>query len=456
MKVVVLAGGGGTRLWPYSRGRFPKQFLHFGNEHTLLQKTLLRSARLVPFSDILLVTQQEYVALVQQQLKEIDPMMSSTLLVEPERKNTAPAIALAVCYLISQGCAKEEPLFIVPSDHLVTPENAFSSMISGALKEAEKGRLVLFGIKPSKPETGYGYIRADSEGNVEEFVEKPDSKTACGYLLSGRYLWNSGMFLFEIKTYLEELSLHASIFANQIEAGYEAFVRDFCELPALSIDYALMEKSKSAFVMPLDVSWSDVGCWDSVYDMLEKDEHRNASIGNVCAIETKNCLIVSNKRLVSTMGLEDLFIVETDDALLIGKKGESQKVRQLYEELQRQEFKESQESLTVHRSWGAFTILEEGPRYKIKRIVVEPLAKLSLQKHYHRSEHWVVVKGCAKTTIGTEEKLIYENESVFVPKGCVHRLENPGKVRLELIEVQVGEYVGEDDIVRLEDIYQRN
>lgn len=455
MKVVVLAGGSGTRLWPYSRRSFPKQFLHFGNEQTLLQKTCLRCAKLVSFSDILLVTQQEYVILVEQQLKEIDPGMSSRVLVEPERRNTAPAISLAVSYLLSQGYDQDELLLIVPSDHLITPESGFCSVMSSAFKEAEKGRLILFGIRPTKPETGYGYVKADREGNVLEFVEKPDSQTAYGYLLSGDYLWNSGMFLFQIKAYLEELKLHSSLFAKHIEAGHATFIRDFCELPTLSIDYALMEKSKRAHVMSLEVSWSDIGCWDSVYDLLDKDENYNASMGNVCALETKNCLILANKRLVSTMGLEDLFIIETEDALLIGKKGESQKVRHLYEELQKKEYKESQESFTVHRPWGTFTVLEEGARYKIKRIVVEPLARLSLQKHYHRSEHWIVVKGCAKVLIGEEEKLIYENESIFVPKGSVHRLENPGKVRLELIEVQAGEYVGEDDIVRLEDIYQR-
>jgi mannose-1-phosphate guanylyltransferase/mannose-6-phosphate isomerase len=287
-------------------------------------------------------------------------------------------------------------------------------------------------------------------------VEKPDAKTATSYLLSGHYLWNSGMFLFQIRTYLEELKLHCPAFAEKIRQGHVNVLKEFCELPATSIDYALMEKSKRALVMSLEVSWSDVGCWDSVYEILDKDEHCNATIGNVCALETKNCLIVGNKRLVSTLGLDDLFIIETDDALLIGKKGESQKVKQLYEELHKKQVKESQESLIDYRPWGQFTVLEEGARYKIKRIVVEPMQKLSLQKHYHRSEHWIVVKGCAKTLIGDEENLIYENESVFVPKGCVHRLENPGKVRLEIIEVQVGEYVGEDDIVRLEDIYQRS
>ncbi|MBI3236894.1 MAG: cupin domain-containing protein, partial [Chlamydiales bacterium] len=275
------------------------------------------------------------------------------------------------------------------------------------------------------------------------------------YLLSGDYLWNSGIFLFQIQSFLKEIELHCPSIASFAKNSFKELGIHFSELPDISIDYALMEKSKNVMVLPLDVSWSDVDSWDSVYDVLEKDANLNAKVGNVLDIDTKNCLIMGGKRLISTIGIEDILVIETDDALFIGRKGESQRVKNLVEELKKRNAKEPYEHMTSYRPWGRFTVLEEGTRYKIKRIVVEPKQKLSLQKHYHRSEHWIVVKGTANATIDKEERLVCENESIYVPKGCIHRLENPGKVDLELIEVQVGEYVGEDDIVRLEDVYQR-
>jgi mannose-1-phosphate guanylyltransferase/mannose-6-phosphate isomerase len=290
---------------------------------------------------------------------------------------------------------------------------------------------------------------------VLEFVEKPDYATAQAYLLSGDYLWNSGIFLFQIDAFLQEIEQHSPEVAKLSSGSFKEMIAQFSEMPDISIDCALMERSSRIHVIPLDVSWSDVGSWDSVYDLLEKDQNQNVKVGNVLDIDTKNCLIMGGKRLISTVGLEDLLVIETDDALFIGKKGESQKVKNLVDELKKRNAKEPFEHLTSHRPWGSFTILEEGERYKIKRIVVDPNQRLSLQMHYHRSEHWVVVKGTAKVTIGAEEQLIHENESVYVPKSQVHRLENPGKVPLELIEVQVGEYVGEDDIIRFEDMYQR-
>jgi mannose-1-phosphate guanylyltransferase/mannose-6-phosphate isomerase len=461
MKYVILAGGSGTRLWPFSRHSFPKQFLHFGDGESLLQKTVRRFYPRVSAKDILVVTHSSYYHLVKNQLSAIDPGLEQQILVEPMRKNTAPAICLALKYLHEVlGVKKEECILICSSDHILSPEKIFLSAVSKAEEIAKEGYHVIFGIRPHKPEIGYGYIKV-CEGDgieaqcVEEFVEKPDYEAAQAYLLSGKYLWNSGIFLFQIETLFNEIAAYCPQIASLFSGSFQEMTASFSEMPDISIDCALMEHSKKTMVLPLHVSWSDVGSWDSVYDLLEKDQNQNVKIGNVFDIDTKNCLIMGSKRLISTIGLEDLLVVETEDALFIGKKGESQKVKGLVEELKKRNAKEPFEHLTSHRPWGKFTVLEEGQRYKIKQIVVDPKQRLSLQMHYHRSEHWIVVKGTAQVTIGERELLVHENESIYVPKSQVHRLENPGKVPLELIEVQVGEYVGEDDIVRFEDVYGR-
>jgi mannose-1-phosphate guanylyltransferase/mannose-6-phosphate isomerase len=459
MKVVILAGGSGTRLWPFSRRSFPKQFLHFGDQKTLLQKTVLRFIETVSPSDILVMTNQDYFHLVKSQLDPIDPRLQ--VFVEPEKKNTAPAIYLAVKFLQEKWNVDPNESFVVSSsDHMISPEKVFLEALKGAEPLVDQGHHVIFGIRPHQPETGYGYIKVQEvKGSgawkVERFVEKPDYALAQEYVLSGSYLWNSGIFLFQVQTFLDEIDRFCPQIGEIGKEGLQQTISRFSKMPDISIDYALMEKTSKAMVVPLEVSWSDVGSWDSVYEGLEKDQNQNVKVGNVVDIDTKNCLIMGGKRLISTIGLEDLLIIETEDALFIGKKGESQKVKGLVEELKKRNAKEPFEHLTTHRPWGSFTILEEGARYKIKRIVVEPKQRLSLQMHYHRSEHWVVIKGTAKVTIGEREELIHENESIYVPKSQVHRLENPGKVLLELIEVQVGEYVGEDDILRLEDIYER-
>ncbi len=461
MKYIILAGGSGTRLWPFSRSAFPKQFLHFGDKESMLQKTVKRFYPSVDPKDILIVTNQAYFHLVRSQLTALDKRFENQILVEPEKKNTAPAICLAVKYLQEVlGADKEECFLVSSSDHIISPENIFLSAVAKGEALVKQGRHVIFGIRPHKPETGYGYIKTGEIGGrdavpVEQFVEKPDYATAQSYLLSGDYLWNSGIFLFQIETFLKEMEHHCPQIAEKTSGSFKEMIAKFSEFPDISIDCALMERSRKTYVIPLDVSWSDVGSWDSVYDLLEKDKNQNVKVGNVLDIDTKNCLIMGGKRLISTIGLEDLLVIETEDALFIGKKGESQKVKNLVEELKKRNAKEPYEHLTSHRPWGSFTILEEGERYKIKRIVVDSKQRLSLQMHYHRSEHWIVVKGTAKVTIGDQEQLVHENESVYVPKSQVHRLENPGKVPLELIEVQVGEYVGEDDIVRFEDIYGR-
>ena len=456
MKLLILAGGSGTRLWPYSRNSLPKQFLHFGEKHSLLQKTVSRFLSIVSPSDIVIITNQQYFHLVKTQLKELDASLACHIIVEPEKKNTAPAIALSISYLKEVlHCDNDECVLISSSDHIISPESRFLETVHLAQEAAKKGKNVVFGIRPHKPETGYGYIKAANNGEVEHFVEKPSLQVAQEYLLSGQYLWNSGIFLFQIKTLLDEFQEHCPEIFDKMQGSFTTTVSQFSDMPNISIDYAVMEKSRKTVVLPMDVSWSDIGSWDSVYEMFDKDEHSNVKMGNVLDIDTKNCLILGSKRLISTIGLEDLLIVETEDALLIGKKGESQKVKQLVETLTERKVQESVEHVTSIRPWGSYTVLEAGERYKIKRIVVEPLQKLSLQMHYHRSEHWVVVKGAAKVRIGEKDQVLHENESIFVPKGSVHRLENPGKVRLELIEVQVGEYVGEDDIKRLEDVYER-
>ncbi|MBI3592556.1 MAG: mannose-1-phosphate guanylyltransferase/mannose-6-phosphate isomerase [Nitrospirae bacterium] len=395
MKALILAGGGGTRLWPLSRKNYPKQFLKIDGGKSLLQQTAERLLQIVTAENIVVMTNNAYKFYVKSDLADLNN--------------------------------------------------------------------IILGVKPDKPETGYGYIKAgkgtgkDKEWyKVEKFTEKPDAETAKRYMDEGSYFWNSGMFAFSIKTIVEELGRYAPEIRRMFDAlSFEEMLSGFGQMPDISIDYAVMEKSDRAVVMPLDLYWNDIGSWDSLYDVLDKDEHGNVKKGDVLTIDTQGTLIFSNKRHISTIGIEDCLIVETDDAILIAKKGEAQKVKDIVSKLKEDVRTVADEHVTTHRPWGSYTILEDGPRYKIKRIVVKPNEKLSLQMHYHRSEHWVVVKGTAKVTVGDREMFIHENESAYVPKSTLHRLENPGKVHLEIIEVQNGEYVGEDDIVRIDDKYER-
>ncbi len=465
MKAIILAGGSGTRLWPLSRKNYPKQFLRLGSEKSLLQHTVERLLQAFTPQDIIIVTNKEYKFQILNELKALGLNPASlNLLLEPVGRNTAPAIALSVKYCIETlGCSENETIFVFPADHIIKPQERIVNYISLANEFAQKGYVITFGIKPDRAETGYGYIKIAEPlisnphkvYEVERFTEKPDKETAEKYLKEGDYFWNSGMFAFTINTILDEFSLHMPEIRKMLDLNLNKIISTFPQMPNISIDYAVMEKSQKVALIPLELYWNDVGSWDSLYDILEKDKNGNALTGDVIALNTKESLIVGNKRLISTIGIDNCIIIETDDALLIAQKGQTQKVKEVVEELKKRARKEADEHTTTHRPWGSYTVLEVGPRYKIKRIVITPGEKLSLQMHHHRSEHWVVVKGTAKVVIDDKETYLHENESIYVPKSTTHSLENPGKIPLEIIEVQIGEYVEEDDIVRFEDKYGR-
>jgi mannose-1-phosphate guanylyltransferase / mannose-6-phosphate isomerase len=461
VKVIILAGGKGTRLWPMSRDSFPKQFLKLNNEKSLLQQTIERFLPETSLKDIVIVTNSGYHDHVRSQVKDISPVLADQIIIEPEQKNTGPAIVFAIKYLQEkQGLGDKEVVLVSSSDHWISSREKYLDAMNRAEAVAQQQRLVTFGVRPYKPETGYGYIKVDTSSSSEvysalSFVEKPPFELAQEYVKSGDYLWNSGIFAFSVETFWKELKLHAKELFDQAQVPLEELTAQFSRMPNCSIDRAVMEKSANISVIPFDFVWSDVGSWDTIFDVMHKNSDQNVTIGNIHTIDTKNSLVIGDKRLISMVGLEDMVVIETEDALFLGKKGESQRVKELVEELKKRGNKETEEHLTTHRPWGYYKILEAGSRYKVKRILVDPQQTLSLQMHYHRSEHWIVVKGTAKVTIGDDVQMVHENQSIYVPKGQTHRVENPGKVPLELIEVQVGEYLGEDDIVRFNDVYGR-
>jgi mannose-1-phosphate guanylyltransferase/mannose-6-phosphate isomerase len=473
MKAVILAGGSGTRLWPLSRKEYPKQFLKINGSHSLLQQTVKRLAPLVSGEDCVVVTNEKHKFHVLSDLNAIDGSPGNNLILEPVGRNTAPAIGLSALYCKERlGCGLDEVMVVLPSDHIIRPEDEFRTYLNMAAEFAGDGFLVTLGIKPTRPETGYGYIKAgkpvslkagqhsilpeNSCFSVEEFTEKPDRETAGRYFSAGKHFWNAGIFVFTIGTILDELRQWCPDIYQKLSEGFDNALSLFKEMPDISIDYAVMEKSEKVAVMPVDLYWNDVGCFESMYEAFDRDEDGNIKIGDVLSIETRNSFVIGNRRLIATIGLEGIVVIETDDAMLITTKDQTQRVREVVESLRAQGRREVLEHTIIYRPWGSYTVLEEGQRYKIKRIEVNPGARLSLQMHYHRSEHWVVVRGTAKVTIGKEESFIHENESAYVPKSTLHRLENPGKVPIEIIEVQNGEYMEEDDIVRFDDLYGRD
>jgi mannose-1-phosphate guanylyltransferase/mannose-6-phosphate isomerase len=459
MKVVILAGGGGTRLFPLSRKSFPKQFLKVGRENSLLMETIVRFQGVVQSSDMVIVTNQEYYHHVMSELKSAG-MDQVHIIKEPAARNTAPAIALAAKYCQDAlQCEKDEVIFVTPSDHLIDPVKEFCEYVLQGKEAAKLGDVVTFGICPDKPETGYGYIEAGSPlalgRKVDSFKEKPDLETAQQYVKSGNYFWNSGMFAFSLETIFEELRKYSPDIYTLVEQGYHQMLVDFAQMPNISIDYAIAEKTNKIVVIPMELRWNDVGSWDALYEVLPKDELGNVAEGDCALIDCHNSMFLGRDRLIAGIGVDDLIVVETNDVIVVAQKGHTQKVKDLVDQLKQEKRKEAEEHTTMYRPWGSYTVLGEGTGYKMKRITVDPGQQLSLQMHYHRSEHWIVINGTAKVTIGQDVQMVHENESVFIPKSTLHRLENPGKITLEIIEVQNGAYLEEDDIVRFDDVYGR-
>ena len=464
---VILCGGSGTRLWPLSREHHPKPLHALNGERTLLQDTARRCRGVAAIGEPLVVCNEAHRFMVQAQLARVGAKPKSILL-EPKGRGTAPALTLAAIHAITSD---DPVLLAMPSDHVIVDNAAFQRAVERGAALAAQGRVVTFGVPPSAPETGYGYIRASKGDFIEAFVEKPDADTAREYLASGRYLWNSGIFAVRASVWLDAIAGFRKDVFVACERSYRQGKRDgafmrvdagvFAACPSDSIDYAVMERIAAepgvvqAMVVRLDAGWSDVGAWDALWAIEHKDASGNATRGDVHLADTRNALVLAQHRLVACVGLDDVVVVETPDAVMVARKDKAQAVGKLVAELKAAGRSETLEHRKVERPWGSYDGIEKGERFQVKRIVVEPGAALSLQMHYHRAEHWIVVRGTARVTRGEETFLLTENESTYIPPGTKHRLANPGKVPLEIIEVQSGAYLGEDDIVRFEDAYGR-
>jgi mannose-1-phosphate guanylyltransferase/mannose-6-phosphate isomerase len=475
---VILCGGSGTRLWPLSREQYPKQLLKLAGDHTMLQATALRLLGLAHDAGIqlmppLLVGNEEYRFLMAQQMQEIG-VDHAPILLEPCGRNTAPALTLAAL-----SARDDTVLVVMPADHIIQDQGAFLKAVDKAVRSAATGKIVTFGIVPTAPETGYGYIQVkdhakdDTAHRVHRFVEKPNLETAQGYLEEGGYYWNSGLFVVQASVWLNALERCRPDILAACRQAYEGRQQDhdfcrpdkaaFAACPSDSIDYAVLEvlahperNTGEVAVIPLAAQWSDVGAWSALWQIGEKDENNNVLMGDALAIDTHDTLVVGQHRLVACIGLDNVVIVDTPDAVLVAEQGKIQQVKDIVNQLKHAKRSETHAHRKVYRPWGWYDSIDAGPRFQVKRIVVNPGASLSLQLHHHRAEHWIVVSGTAKVTRGEDTFIVSENESTFIPIGTKHRLENPGKLPLEMIEVQSGAYLGEDDIVRIEDAYGRD
>ena len=465
---VIMAGGSGTRLWPLSRSGFPKQFLVLSGNTSLFQQAVSRLQGLagdgIAVAPPLVVGNEEHRFLVLDQLRELR-LAPSAVLLEPVGRNTAPAVTLAALQALERGA--DPVLVVTPADQTVTDDAAFTAALRRAVRAAAEGVIAILGVTPDRPETGYGYVHAEA-GRVAQFVEKPDLATAEKYLADGGYYWNAGMFVLRASVWMAALERFRPDIAAACRAAFAArkvdaeFVRpgkaEFAAVPAESVDYAVMEACPGVLdirMEPLDAGWNDLGAWEAVWQVAPKDADGNASVGDAIVSDSRNTLVHATSRLVSVVGLQDVVVVETPDAVLVASREKSQDVKNIVAQLGREQRGEQALHRKVHRPWGWYDGIDQGPRHQVKRIMVKPGASLSLQMHHHRAEHWIVVTGTAEVTVGTKVLLLAENQSTYIPLGETHRLRNPGKVPLEIIEVQSGSYLGEDDIVRFEDTYGR-
>nr|ACA24871.1 ManC [Shigella dysenteriae] len=469
---VIIAGGTGSRLWPLSRVKHPKQFLHLGDDGTMLQTTLNRLQGLKCDNPIVICNEQHRF-IVAEQLRQLNKLTQNIIL-EPVGRNTAPAVTLAALNAIRNKSKQSKLILVLAADHIIKDEDAFCRSVLSAIPYANKGKLITFGIVPNSPETGYGYIKrghlcsgnnANLAFEVAEFVEKPNIDTAQEFLSSGNYYWNSGMFLFRADRYLDELKKYRpdileACKKSMIELNGDLdFIRinkdAFCACPDESIDYAVMEKTNDAVVIPMDAGWSDVGSWSSLWEMSNKTIEENVIVGDVVTYDSDSSYLRSGSGLLATVGVKDLVVVQTKDAVLVANRNSVQNVKKIVERLKSENRSEVFTHLEVYRPWGKYESIDNGERYEVKRISVKPGEGISLQMHHHRSEHWIIVSGTAKVTICDETRILSENESIYIPVGAKHCLENPGKIMLELIEVRSGSYLGEDDVIRFADRYGR-